>query len=77
MWGLGFDRIKNDELGYHQNSLPFKVHVIRTSLQMVFNVGRIAEFEKIHKDFGMLIHGGFGFGSLKNASNSVWFKDWK
>lgn len=77
MWGMGFDRIKNDELGYHQTSLDFKVHVIRTSFQAVLNVGRIANFETIHERFGLLLHGGFGFGSMKDAHNSVWFKDWK
>lgn len=76
-WGLGFDRIKNDESGGYTSDFDFKVHYIRTSLQAVFNVGRIAEFEKINERMGLLLHAGIGFSSMKNAHNSIWFSDWK
>lgn len=78
MWGLGFDRIKWDEFGgYQADNKYFKVHYIRTSFQAVFNVGRIADFQEIHDRFGLLLHAGFGFSSLKDAHNSVWFENWK
>jgi len=78
MWGLGFDRIKWDEFGQYQaGNGYFKTHYIRTSLQAVFNIGRIADFHQVHERLGLLLHGGFGFSSLKDAHNSVWFKDWK
>jgi OOP family OmpA-OmpF porin len=78
MWGMGFDRIKNDELGhYNGEDNYFKTHYIRTSLQAVFNVGRMADFHELHDRVGLLLHGGFGFSSLKDAHRSVWFEDWR
>lgn len=77
MWGLGFDRIKSDDLGQYQEEGYFKVHYIRTSFQAVFNVGRISNFEEIHERFGLLLHAGFGFSSLKDAHRSIWFSNWK
>lgn len=85
-WDFGFDRIKNDEAGgivgsgdvdLATPSLEFETHYFRTNLQAVFNLGRMAEFENIHPRLGCLLHFGFGFASLKDKNNSVWFKPWK
>lgn len=82
-WDVSFDRIKDDEMGGNKSnfngvaSLPFETHYFRTTLHMVFDVGRVFEFEKIHENFSMLMNLGYGFSSLKSKSNSVWLKDWK
>ncbi|MDX2360042.1 MAG: OmpA family protein [Crocinitomicaceae bacterium] len=80
---IGFDRITEDNWGGtngpNQNvpSYDFETHYFRISLQAVLNVGRVFEFEKLNENFGTLLHLGFGFSSLKNQQNSVWFKDWR
>ena len=83
---FGFDQIKHDELGHiigpypndiEVQSLRFKTHYFRTDLQVVLNLGRIIELENVSKRLGCLMHFGFGFASLKNSTNSVFFKPWK
>ena len=79
---VGFDRIKNDEWGNIKGPVPgtiskeFETHYFRLSLQGVFDIGRMAQFDKLNENFSMLLHLGFGFSSLKDQKRSVWFKDW-
>ena len=79
---VGFDRIKNDEWGNIKGPQPnvisedFQTHYFRLTLQAVFDIGRMAQFDKLDKNFSMLLHMGFGFSSLKDQKRSVWFKDW-
>jgi OOP family OmpA-OmpF porin len=79
---VGFDRIKNDEWGNIKGPQPnvisedFQTHYFRLTLQAVFDIGRMARFERLDENFGMLLHFGFGFSSLKDQKRSVWFKDW-
>ncbi len=82
IWDIGFDRVKNDEIGNNGfleegKSKEFETHYFRTSLQLVMNVGRVYEIENIYEDLGLLMHFGIGFSSLKDSKNSVWFKPWK
>ena len=80
---IGFDRIKYDDFGHingpdpYQKTPEFETHYFRISLQAVFDIGRVFEFEKLNKNFSTLLHLGFGFSSLKDKKNSVWFKDWR
>jgi OOP family OmpA-OmpF porin len=50
-----YDLLKPEE---SNGSLPFETKHIRIGLQMVFNVGRIMNFETFTKRFGILVHGG-------------------
>lgn len=86
---VGFDRIKNDQSGNIQGPIAddgsytfvksgeFQTHYFRISLQSVIDLGRMMEFEKLDKNLSLLMHFGFGFSSLKNQKNSVWFENWK
>ncbi len=85
---VGFDRIKNDEWGHIQGpqnpdgssefikSKEFETHYFRLSLQAVANLGRVFDLQELNKNLGLLMHFGFGFSSLKDKKNSVWFKYW-
>lgn len=87
--GWGFDRIKNDEMGGIQGpqdpsgqtefvkSKEFETHYFRLSLQGVVNLREVLDLHTLNPNFTMLVHGGFGFSSLKDQKRSVWFKDWK
>lgn len=72
---VGFDRLKNDEFGDNGNSLEFRAQYIRTSFQLVANIGRLMHFENFAPRFGLLIHGGAGYSTNKN-SNGPLFGNW-
>lgn len=82
---FGFDQINNDQSGHIENdggfagvaSKEFRVHYVRTSLQMYFNIGHVFQLQELHPRFGMMAHFGAGFSSLKSVENSVWFQYWK
>lgn len=46
-------------------SLPFESHYYRADLQAVANIGRVLSFETWTNTFGLLGHGGVGYGQLK------------
>lgn len=87
--GVGFDRIKNDELGNIKgpqdpnnpqafvSSGEFETHYFRLSLQGVVNLREFLALQTLSENFTIFMHTGFGFSSLKDKKNSVWFKDWK
>ncbi len=60
---FGYDRIKNDEFGGNDQSLPFRSNYFRYSLQLTANLGRTLNFEDFTKHFGLLLHGGMGYSS--------------
>jgi len=68
----GFDRIKNDEIGWFTNtgySLPFRSKYYRSSLQVVFDLGRIFAFENFSEKTSLLFHTGGGMSLLTSKIN--------
>lgn len=68
----GFDRIKNDEISWFTNtgnSLPFKSHYYRTSLQVVLDLGRMFTFENFSEKTSLLFHTGGGMSVLTSKVN--------
>ena len=53
------------------SSLPFDSKYYRADLQGVANLGRIMNFETWTNTFGLLAHGGFGWGYLENKDLHV------
>lgn len=67
-----YDRIKHDEVSLISNtgnSLPFKSHYFRTSLQLVLNLGRLFTFENFTDKYSLLFHLGGGASFLKSKVN--------
>ena len=62
----GYDRVKNDVVGQNGNSLPFKSNYYRTSIQGVFDLGRIFTFENFSERISLLFHVGGGLSILTN-----------
>ena len=56
----GYDRVTNDIVGNNGNSLPFKSHYYRTSLQGVLDLGRVFTFENFSEKTSLLFHAGLG-----------------
>lgn len=71
---LGFDRIKNDGFGSNGNSQEFRSQYLRSSLEVVLNMGRVLNFEDFAPKFSFLFHGGMGYSSNRN-SNAPLFGD--
>ena len=60
----GYDRVTNDVIGVNGNSLPFKSHYYRTSIQGVLDIGRIFTFENFSEKTSLLFHFGGGASVL-------------
>jgi OOP family OmpA-OmpF porin len=60
----GYDRVTNDVVGVNGNSLPFKSHYYRTSIQGVLDIGRIFTFENFSEKTSLLFHFGGGASLL-------------
>jgi outer membrane protein OmpA-like peptidoglycan-associated protein len=56
----GYDRVTNDIVGNNGNSLPFKSHYYRTSIQGVLDIGRVFTFENFSEKTSLLFHAGLG-----------------
>jgi OOP family OmpA-OmpF porin len=56
----GYDRVTNDIVGKNGNSLPFKSHYYRTSIQGVLDIGRVFTFENFSEKTSLLFHAGLG-----------------
>ena len=56
----GYDRVTNDIVGNNGNSLPFKSHYYRTSIQGVLDIGRVFTFENFTEKTSLLFHAGLG-----------------
>lgn len=72
---VGFDRIKNDEFGDNGKSNEFNSQYIRSSFQLIANMGRFMHFEDFAPRFGLFIHGGAGYSTNKNADGPL-FGNW-
>ena len=72
---FGFDRIKNDEFGDNGASNEFRSQYIRSSFQLVANMGRFMHFEEFAPRFGLFIHGGAGYSTNKNSDGPL-FGSW-
>lgn len=72
---VGFDRLKNDEFGDNGASLAFSSQYIRSSFQLVANLGRFMHFENFAPRFGLFLHGGAGYSTNRN-SNGPLFGSW-
>lgn len=72
---FGFDRLKNDEFGDNGNSLEFRSQYLRSSFQLVANLSRFMHFENFAPRFGLIIHGGVGYSTIKNEHGPL-FGNW-
>jgi outer membrane protein OmpA-like peptidoglycan-associated protein len=62
----GYDRVTNDVVGNNGNSLPFKSHYYRTSIQGVLDIGRVFTFENFSDKTSLLFHAGLGSSWLRS-----------
>ncbi|MBI1835836.1 MAG: hypothetical protein HYR91_01075 [Flavobacteriia bacterium] len=62
----GFDNFKNSS-----STLAFNSKLLRFSLQSVFNLGNILNFNSFTSKFGLLAHAGAGISSLKDAKFGI------
>jgi OmpA-OmpF porin, OOP family len=67
----GYDRVTNDIVGQNGNSLPFKSNYYRTSIQGVFDLGRIFTFENFSERVSLLFHVGGGLSVLTNKQQNL------
>ena len=67
----GFDRIKNDEFGSNGNSFEFRTNYVRTSLQLILDIGRAFKFENFSNHVSLLFHTGGGLSQIKSVDNGL------
>ena len=67
----GFDRIKNDEFGSNGNSFEFRTNYMRSSLQLILDIGRAFKFENFSNHVSLLFHTGGGLSQIKSVDDGL------
>lgn len=77
-WGVmtdaSFEFFESNNLKTSMNY--FRTVNLRLSFQVILNLGRTLHFERFAPNFSILMHGGGGFSSLRDARTN-WIKGWR